>query len=220
MKQIVRYLNLTIPGKIRVETRITVNDTGSEYKSTFENTNSTNLTLYPVVSITIIRPSERDDTGAIIKQKWNPNDNLGMTKFNLPIFINNLREINDDMKTPDLYSYVGERLEINETKAEKVRKVFPMGNVIVELSAIVIVQDEKRVEGIKIKFNNEQSSVMLTLNEISSLLYNLEHIDVDSLSILMYVNFISTDNAPKLFDSNTLKPKVDIVPKDFQSDFV
>ena len=91
-----------------------------------------------------------------------------------------------------------------------------IGNVTLELSAVVIVQDdESRIEGIKMKFNNEQSSVLLTLNELTSLIYNLDHLDVDSVALMLYMNYITKPDKPTTFDSSSLQqPVVDILPKD------
>ena len=44
---------------------------------------------------------------------------------------------------------------------------------------------------IRISTVTEQSTFLLTLNELNSLVYNLTHLDVDSVSMLMYLNYIS-----------------------------
>lgn len=216
MKQSVRFLNLTIPGKLRVEVRITVDDRGSEYVSDFNGNKSASISLMPIIGVSITRPSEIDENGKRVRAPWNPNDSLGMTKYNLPILVEELNGIQEDLKTIDLYTYQGKRLELNEEVAAKIRRVFMIGNTTLELSAVVIVQpeDDKRVEGIKMKFNNEQSSVLLTLNELSSLSFTLQNMDVDSLAMLMYLNYITKPEKPTLFDSSTLSPKVDILPKE------
>lgn len=145
-----------------------------------------------------------------------------MTKFNLPIFTQELEGIIQDMKIPELYTYHGKRLELNEEVAGKIRRPFVVGNVTIELSAVVIIQDDNRLEGVKLKFNNEQSSVLLTLNELSSLCDNLKKLDVDTISMLLYINWINRPDRPKTFNRLDSTPKVDILPKerDFQSDFV
>lgn len=218
MKQTVRYSLFTIPGKYKAEMRITVDDRGAEYSSSYEGNKNINITFYPVISLNIIRPSEMDENGNKVKPLWNPNDSLGMTKFNLPRFKNALKQIRKNLETPELYTYQGKRLEINEALAEKIRDPFKVGNVTVELSAVVVVQpDETRVEGIKVKFNNEQSSVLLTLNELDSMISNLDDLNIDSLALLLYLNYLKSPNPPKIFDNNTLKTNVDIIPKD---DFV
>ncbi len=215
MKQVVRYQNLVIAGKLRTEVRITVDERGAEYNSTFENNQTTAVSLFPIISFIITKPSELDENGNRKKAPWNPNDTLGMTKYNFPTFVNNLGEIREDMKISELYTYQGKRLELNEEIAEKIRKVFPIGNTTVEFSAVVITQlDETRIEGIKIKFNNESSIVLLTLNEIDSLLFHLQKIDIDSIALLMYLNYISKPNKPTSFNTSTLQQKVDILPKE------
>ena len=215
MKQIVRYQNLIISGKLRSEVRITVEDRGSEYTSNFDGNRSTSINLFPIVTIALIRQGETDDNGNKVKAPWNPNDSISMTKYNLPIFIHELTAIQQDMKIPELYTYQGKRLELNEEIAQKARRVFMIGNTTLELTSQVIVQpsDDSRVEGIKMKFNNEQSSVLLTLNELDSLVFNLKNLDVDNIALLLYLNYITKPGNTKSFDNTTLSPKVDIAPK-------
>lgn len=212
MKQIVRYRHLTIPGKLTSDIRIMVDDRGSEYHSNMNMNDSTSINLFPVINLSITRLGDVDENGNKIKAPWNPNDSLGMTKYNLPIFVDELYNIQQDMKIPELYTYHGKRLEINEEIASKIRRVFMIGNVTLELTAIVITQnDDSRLEGIKMKFNNEQSSVQLTLNELNSLIFNYKHIDIDSISLLLYLNYIKRPDVSS-FDS-LMKPEVDIIPK-------
>lgn len=219
MKQIVRYQHLVIPTKLRSEVRITIDDRGVEYTSSFDGNKSTSINLFPIVTITLTRPGEIDENGNKIRPPWNPNDNLNMTKFNMPIFLNELIGIQKDMKIPDLYTYQGKRLELNEEVAQKIRRVFMVGNTTLELSAVVIINsaDDSRVEGIKMKFNNEQSTVLLSLNELESLAFNLKSLNVDSIAFALYLQYVSRPNNAKVFNANTLTPKVDIAPK--SSDF-
>lgn len=215
MKQVVRYQNLVISGKLRSEIRINVDERGVEYSSNYEGNMNTSISLFPIISLTIIRPSVLDDNGMKAKTPWNPNDSLGMTKYTLPLFVDELKGIHKDMRIPELYTYHGKRLELNEEIAAKVRRVFMIGIVTLELSAVVIVlDDDSRVEGIKVKFNNEQSTVLLTLNELTSLIFNLDKLDVDSIALMMYMNYISKPDRPKVYDASATQPKVDILPKE------
>lgn len=216
MNQYVRYQTLVVPKKLRVEVRVAIDKKGGEYSSTTPGGDrSVSVSFFPIVSLNIIRPSELDENGRRKRAPWNPNDSLGMSKFNLPIMIRNLKEIQSNLKIQDLYTYQGKRLELNEVIAEKVRSPFPIGNMIVELSATVIVQpDDSRIEGIKMKFNNEQSSVLLTINELDALIYSLDHMDIDSIALLMYLNYIEKPDHPTSFTDETLTPKIDILPKD------
>lgn len=207
MKQIVRYRYLTIPGKLTGELRITIDDRAAEYSSAFEGGTSTNISLYPIIGLNIIRPAETDANGNRIKAVWNPNDSIGMTKYTFPIFVNELKGIDKDMKIPDLYVYRGDRLELNQQVAEKVRRVFMIGTVTIEFSAVIIVNNDQQVEGIKIKFNNEQSSVLLTLNELTALKYNLEHLDIDTIVFMMYKDYCNPT-----IKHGSPNPKTDIIP--------
>lgn len=217
MKQIIKYRILTIAGKLTMEIRLTVNN--SEFITMRDGVKYTNLNLGPLIGISIVKNSEIDENGNKIKAPWNINDHISMTKYNLPILYEELYGIQQDMKKSELYTYHGKRLEINENLAEEIRRVFIIGNTTIELSAVVIVQnDESRVEGIKMKFNNEQSSVLLTINELNSLVYNINHIDVDSLTVAIYGAFIDYSNKHTI-SSNTVNmdfplPSIDIVPKE------
>lgn len=216
MKQMVRYRCLAIAGKLTMDIRITIDDRSAEYTSMFDGNKSTSITFYPIITLSLTKPMETDENGNRIRPPWNPNDNLGMTKFNLPIFFNELRGIREDMKIPDLYKYHGKRLELNEEVATKIRRVFIIGNTTLELSAVVVINtaDESRVEGIKMKFNNEQSSVLLTLNEVDSLIYNIDHLNTDAIAFMMYMNYITRPEKPKNLDAKTIAPMVvDIKPK-------
>jgi len=211
MKQTVRYTVLIISGKLRADVRITIDDVRSpEFMSNNNGDKSTTLGLFPFITIALTKPPETDENGNKVRAPWNPNDSLGMTKYTFPIFVRELSGIYQDLKTNDLYTYTGKRLELNEEVAMKIRRVFMVGNTVVELSAVVIHQsDESRVEGIKMKFNNEQSSVLLTLNDIESLTMTLRSVDIDVVALLMYFNYI-TKPTLKPYTPTTLNTNVDI----------
>lgn len=216
MRQYVKYQLFVVPKKMNAEVRIAIDEKGGDYiiKSPDGNI-STRVAFFPIISLSITRAGERDENGVFVKAPFNPSDTLGMTKYNMPLLINNLKKLREDMNIKELYSYQGKRLELDETIAEKIRNPFIIGNMTIELSAVVVVQsDDTRVEGVKIKFNNEQSSVLLTINELDSLIYNLDHIDVDSIALLLYLNYITKPNHPTSFTSSTLSTEVDIKPKE------
>lgn len=212
MRHIVRYRYMTIPNKVIGELRITVEDRQSEYRSMFDGGKATNLTLYPIVHVQLLpnQASEVNDAGLRTRVPWDINDSIGLTKFTLPIFINEFKEFYESMKTPDLYSYRGERLELNDSVATKVRKVFIISTTTIEFTAAVLVdQNNTLLEGMKMKFNNEKSSVLLTLNEMTAILYNLTHLEVDALSLMMYTHYARTNETD--IKSNARKaPVVDI----------
>jgi hypothetical protein len=213
MKQTVRYQCLTIPNKIRVDIRLNVDETrSSEYISNIDGNKSDSVALYPIISISIIRQNIIDESGNRVRAPWNPNDSLTMTKFNFPIFVSELESLSKDLLIPELYTYTGKRLELNEEVAAKVRRVFMIGTMTIELSPVVISNDDSRIEGIKVKFNNEQSSFLLTLNELTALQYTLEHLDINVLALLMYNSFIEDKNIVKA-GANLNAPVVDIQPK-------
>lgn len=219
MKQIVKYRILTIPNKVTMEIRLNIDDRNSEFVTMRDGAKYTNLNMNPVIGLSILKAAEIDESGNRVRAPWNINDHLTMTKYNLPILYEELHGIQQDMKKPELYTYHGKRLEINETLAEEIRRVFVIGTTTVELSTVVIVQpDETRVEGIKIKFNNEQSTTLLTLNELNSLVYNINHIDIDSLTVGIYQTFIDRSNKGGITSTTTNVdfplPSVDIAPKE------
>ena len=210
MKQIVRYRFMTIPNKLNGELKISVDDRGAEYAIAYESGKSTTIGIFPIISIVIARQPEIDDSGNRTRPAWNINDSLGLTKFTLPVFIRELKGMEKDLQISDLYSYQGTRLELNTEVAQKVRRAFMLGNMAVELTAVVIEQsDERRIEGIKMKFNNEQSTVLLTLNELTALIYNVEHINVDDLTLQLYLAYIERKKSVHTRES-TAKSVIDI----------
>ena len=209
MKQIVRYRFMTIPNKLNGEIKISVDDRGAEYATSYEAGKSTTIGIFPIISIIIARQIEIDDTGKRTRPAWNINDSLGLTKFTLPVFVRELKGIEKDLQIPELYSYQGTRLELNEEIAQKIRRAFMLGNMAVELTAVVIEQsDERRIEGIKMKFNNEQSTVLLSINELTALIYNVDRLDVDSMTLQLYLAYITRKNNVHTRDAN--KPVIDI----------
>lgn len=228
MRESMRCQVVTINKKIKVDVRLSLDGKVNPLYESFAPDNSTHvLNLYPTVSIQILKPTEIDDTGRVVRPPWNANDILGLTKYNYPIFVNELKGIQEDMKIPNLYTYLDKRLELNEEVAAKIRRVFKIGSTMtIEFSAVIITQPnvdgiDERMEGIKIKFNNEQSATTLTLNELDSLVFNLDHLNADVLATMMFLAFVYKPGSPREFDVNNFnKVEVDIEPlkKSFASD--
>ena len=214
MKQTTSYRFLNIQNKIRGDLKIIIDtDRNPEYVSNNASGTNTSIAFYPIVTLTIIKPPQIDENGQRVQVPWTINDSLSMNKINLAIFKNEFKEIMNGMKTPELYTYHGKRLELNESIAEEVRRVFMINpTMTVELSPVVIMQDDDRLEGIKIKFNNEQSTVTLTLNEVTGFYEVISKLEIDSVAMLLYLNYASRPDKPKQFDALN-PPNVDIVPK-------
>ena len=211
MKHIIRYQNLLITNKLRIETKLVIDDARTpDYTSIVNGESYTSIRLYPWITISIVRANETDESGNRVRGVWNPNDSIGLTTYTLPIFIDYLSGIYADLKIPDLYKYTNSRLELSDETAEKIRRVFMVGNTTIELSAVVITQpDESKVEGIKMKFNNEQSTVMLTLNDLESMTFKLKTIDLDSLSMMLFDYYSNKKPTPTRINNT---PEVDISP--------
>jgi hypothetical protein len=221
MKQQVKYQLVSVPGKLRFELKLFMDDSNdkTEFISNINGDKYTTVSLYPIMSLTIIRLGELNESGIRTKVPYNPNDTLSMGRYNYPIFVNELNTIHKDFKTPELYSYTNKRLEMNEELASKFRRVFMVGNTVVEMVPVVIIQpDENKVEGVKIKFNNEQSSVLLTLNDMESLLFTMERVNIDSITMDLYNSYIKTGVKNHTVDASSFagakKVDIDIIPKD------
>lgn len=214
MKQTTSYRFLNITNKIRGDLKIIIDtDRSPEYISNNANGKNVSIAFYPIVTLTMVKPPQTDENGQRVQVPWNVNDSLSMNKVNLAVFKNEFKEIMNGMKIPELYTYHGKRLELSESIAEKVRRVFMINpTMTVELSPVVIVQDDDRLEGIKIKFNNEQSSTILTLNEVTGFYEVIDKLEIDSVAMLLYLNYMSRPDKPKEFDALN-PPTVDIVPK-------
>ena len=188
MKKSLKYTLLTIPNKLQVDIKAIVEDTGvlaSEYISPTKEFVA--LKLYPLITLSIVRPYEMDESGVRRRLNWSPNDSLPLTKYTLPVFLKEFLDIKKDMEIKELYSYIGNRLELNENLAEKITKKFKVGNNYVELTPVVIsLLDDTRVEGIKLKINNEESTVLLTVNDIESLAFTLTNSQFDLIVINLF----------------------------------
>lgn len=186
MKKSMKFSILSIPGKIKIDLRVVDNDEiSSEYIGV--NNDLVSLVLYPLVIVSIVRPYELSDDGIKRKGVWNPNDSLPLTKYNVGVFLKELKEINNDMKIKELYNYFNERLELNEDVGEKIVRKFKVGNNCVELTPVVIsLLDDSRVEGVKLKINNEESTVLLTLNDLEAVIYVLDHLDINTIAFMLF----------------------------------
>ena len=225
MKKQVKYKLLTIPKKLSIDIKIWEDSSPNNRFRTGEFTNDRNgdifttVSLFPTVTVSLTKPGEMDENGQYQKSPYNINDNVGLTKYQLPIFIMELDRVNKALQIPELYSYINKRLTVNEELAEKHRRVFMSGNIMVELSPVVITGiDDVMVEGIKMKFNNEQSTVLLTLNEIEVILFSLKNLDVDSIALMLHLNYLNGNGAQMLngtteMSSNTMSNSIDIKPK-------
>lgn len=230
LNQSVRFSLVTIGTKVRMDIKLFVRDNGRFTESHYSSNGTDNIAIsvYPVMSLYIVRPRDVDENGQPVRSPLNQNDILGMTKAQFPIMATELRGIFEDLKTPDLYKYAKDVLVLDESKAEKIRRVFMVGRTTVELSAVVIKADDHAeqpvdMEGIKIKFNNEQSTVMLTIHELTALLWSMEHLDIDSLTLKLYDMYMRNGSVSNA--SNTISPygtdtpspvPVDIIPKILQ----
>ena len=218
MKNNVKYQLLLISGKLRLFVSVkTDSKTSAEYHSIVNDIDFTNITLYPSLGISLIKTQEMDENGLKKKGLWNPNDTVQMNSDKYPFFLEELVKIQTSLKNPNMYTYVGKRLELNNELAEKARIVFDIPGVKIELVPVVIIQpDETQLEGIKMKFNNENSSVLLTLNELEVLRFKIKKIDIDILALMMYQYYIRLvkENSPLL-----TSPVIDIVPKNLDTYF-
>ena len=87
MKKSLKYTLLTIPNKLQVGIKAIVEDTGvlaSEYISPTKEFVA--LKLYPLITLSIVRPYEMDESGVRRRLNWSPNDSLPLTKYTLPVF--------------------------------------------------------------------------------------------------------------------------------------
>lgn len=214
MKQVIRYRFLTIPNKIRCEINTTVDDR-TIYKSSSDGRSVLSCTPFSYVTISIVRPLERDDNGNVVSS-FNRNDILSISRYNFPLFLDELNAIHKDLKIPELYKYIDKRLELDEEIAGKIRRVIKLADTVIEFSAVVIEQDSDtnpRVEGIKLKFNNEHSSVALTVNDIAVLTHVLNHLDVDTIVLKMLSMHMNEPGRNTFRQRDMDAPIVDIVPK-------
>jgi hypothetical protein len=203
----VSYRILTIfPNKLGVEIRVTVDPNRRYGNGEFISTGAdgavyTTLSVSPLIVISILRPGEVTDTGLRVRAPYNNNDHLRLNTAQTPIFAAELNNIMDAIKIPEMFSYAGKRLIVNEELAQAKRRTFTIGGgnlgTVVDMVPVVILQpDETRVEGIQLKFNDDSSSVLLTLNDMESLYHCVKNTQFDHIALDMYVHFCRTGQQP------------------------
>lgn len=213
MKHSLRSTLFTIPDKLRVEIRASISDAyPASRHNVYEGGKSSQFNLLGALTVQIVRPRTDDGGG----QSWNPNDTIMLTKYYIPIFYRELKAIYDGMHTPNLYTYTDNRLELDPKLGESIRRVFTVSQkTMVELSPVVITTmvgaEEQHVEGVKMKFNNEDSTVLLTINDLYALMWTIDHVDVESIVMGMYEIFVKTGESSTK-QPELPEPKVDIVP--------
>lgn len=213
MKTIIRYSPWMILNKLKIEVKLSI-DEKTVWKSQFNGSNYVSWNFNPQTVLMILREKEFGDNGTPVKNNWSPGDSLLLNKYHYPIMVEELKTIQTSMKIPDLYTYTGKRLELNEEVAQKVRRTFRIGRIdAIELAPVVIVQDDERIEGIKMKFNHEDHHVLLTVNDLTSLVYTMENLDIDSIILNMYLSHIKNPDKPTNLNSSNYNPapKTDIV---------
>lgn len=223
MKRQVKYRILTITGKMTVDLKLVYDDArNGRFNRTGETVSSSNgdtyinLTFFPMINFNIVRKGEVDENGVYQRPPLNLSDMMQATRYQLPLVVSELKKIYDALCIPEMYSYLNSRLEVNDELAEKHRRVSKVGMTVLELTPVVIVQpeDESRIEGVKMKFNNEQNTVLFTLNDIETLIYTMEHFDIDATSLLIQNNYLkNSDIVPSDVGGYAAQPVVDIKPK-------
>lgn len=182
-RQYIRYRVLNIPWKLNISMRISV-DHRNEYRHSDDSRDSISLTLYPTLDLQIIHTRPIDSLEA--PKVWNPNDTLSLSKFTLPIFIHELKLVCEAIKIQEMFVYTNDRLDINPKLAEEKRRIFQASSTFFVEIIPSVVDEDKRVEGIRFTFNKEPSVFYLNLIEVESLMYTLQSVNFDILALQMY----------------------------------
>lgn len=196
----IRYTFITIPEKLKGTIRLSIDMAAAEYRSFGDYANTTAISIFPYIDLQILRPMVFDEaTGRNVRPKTGDRgDWLPMNKFNFPMFCREFGEACDSLKIREMYAYTGTRLDLNDALAETHKRSFKIGDYAVEIIPTILETEQERLEGLRITINSEPHSVSLTLNEITSLRWSLEHLDVDNLALTLYnrvVNPTKTDSS-------------------------
>lgn len=192
MKARIKYNLLRIHNKLAIDFSIVLDTERDKYPLFRINHVNENvfmdLNLNPFIQLSILRFAE--DGSFQTQQEWNPSDHLSLTKATFPIFLHNLNGILKDFEIPKLYSYRGSRLELNESEAKKVHRSFLCGRSTVVMDPTVITQDDTYYEGMRLMFNGEGSIVLLPIDDIRTLAYTFNALDIHTLAIQLYQNYL------------------------------
>ena len=81
-------------------------------------------------------------------------------------------------------------MELNETEAKKVHRSFLCGRSSVIMDPTVITQDDTYYEGMRLMFNGEGSIVLLPIDDIRTLAYTFNTLDIHALAMQLYQNYL------------------------------
>jgi hypothetical protein len=194
MKRTINFNVGAITGKLNINLRLALDDQSERFSSGVRiSTNQTgdeyiNVNLYPMLSLIIHRENIVVE-GVSQRAPFNRDDMITLSRSTIPIFIHNFDRLLKEFETPELYKYIEDRLELNDKLAEAYRKRFMVGPSIVELVPVIIDDGDSKMEGIRMKFNVEDSTVVLTMNEAIRLSYTIKNLNIDALALQIYLEF-------------------------------
>lgn len=213
MKTTIVYHVLTVPKKLRMEIKLILdNDRSSEYINSSTDGTFATVRLYPMITLSIVREIQRDESGMIIKQPFVLSDTLSMSRYTLAVFKSEFEDLYRLMKEKDVYTYHGKRLELNEKIADEIKKLFQLSKTVVEITPTLLISPDdidQKIEGVKLKFNNEASSVLLSINDMTALVETMNNISIDTITTWMYKEYKNA--TPRSYNSPNFK-EIEVAP--------
>lgn len=189
----IRYTFFSIPDKLRGTIRLSVDMVSAEFHTSGDYGSSTSISLFPYIDLNIQRPMVYDEgTGRRVRARTDMGDWLPMNRFNFPTFCREFKEACKSLEIREMYAYTGDRLDLNEALAETHKRTFKIGDYTIEIIPTLLETEKERLEGLRLTINSEPHSVSLTLNELNSMMWAIDHLDIDSISLALYARVTGT----------------------------
>lgn len=165
-------------------------------KFSFKGNDYIRISPYPFITIDIMGRLEK-------YEEWNANFSVTMNRKDLFMLILSLKGIYKKFsEDKDLFYYNEQNeLVVNGVRADNAKVVISVGNKTLWFQPCVVTNEEDKVsyEGLFMVINSPDYYTYLTYVELEYLIYELSHIDMNSLSLLL----IDVCSKPEIMNSVT-----------------
>ena len=189
MKDVYKQISRTIINKLTIKMmKITHKDDDSLFTDRMVPKNEKtdhylNLNYFPMVVIDFIDRSIQ----------WDRNMKIIMTSKNQHAILSGMKKMIKIIYDTDIYYLLDGKLKMYSLEDKHVVKIFNAGNNnnIILMPSVVIDNDGKEYEGIRVMINKTMYSVDLSIDEFEALYFNLDRIDMFVYSQILLNYFIT-----------------------------
>ena len=188
----IRYMIFQIPDKIIFKLEIQ-RGILPERRFTYDYKNYLDIQMFPDIRMIIVEKIKIDDNEKKIKEDFKKKSTLFST-FNFPKFLMEIELILIELKMPGLFKYDNDVLTINEEMSKRCTHIIWSSFDKITISPdIVETNTGINCEGIKLAlYDNLGISHIckLTYDELYALHWNLKQIDINGMTLDIYLRII------------------------------